>query len=313
MRLVVRRGNSAELYSHATRDGSAAVGVGPTAGRRGPNGLLDLLAPSHGHAAPDRAVGRGRHGERGDRPPLRVDSDTGRRWWRCFARRGTTGFGVIAPGHGRKPWLPNGTMAAVVRVTQHDVPAGTTTHWSTRAMGQRFGISKDTGARIWGDHGLAPWRFDPFQLSADPYLEAKLVDVVGLALDPPERAAVFGVDEKTQYQALDRTQPGLPVVPVRAGTMAHDDQRRRTTDWVAALNSATDAVLTHCRRGHAAVDVRGFVKRLDGAVPRDLDVHVALDNRSAHQGPEIRAWLAQPRQQRWYQHRTIARRRRARG
>ena len=232
----------------------------------------------------------------------RVDSDTVRRWRRRFAQRGTEGLGVIAPGRGRKPWLPDGTVAEVVRITQHEAPADTTTHWSTRAMAQRVGISKHTVARIWRDHGLTPWRVDPVKLSPDPPVEAKLVDVVGLYLDPPDHAAVFSVDETTQCPALDRAQPSLPMVPGRAGTMTHDDKRQGTTDLFAALTIATGAVLTHCQAGHGAIDVLSFFTRIDRAVPRDLDVHVVLDHLSAHQGPEVRARLAQPRQQRWHLH-----------
>jgi len=148
-----------------------------------------------------------------------VDSDTGRRWRQRFAERGPEGLGVIAPGRGRKPCLPDGTVAEVVPVSQHETPADTTTHWSTRTIGKRFGIGKDTVARIWRDHELKPGRVDTFKLSADPHFEAKLVDVGGLYLDPPARAAVFSFNEKTPCQALDRTQPGLPMIPGRAGTM----------------------------------------------------------------------------------------------
>ena len=141
-------------------------------------------------------------------------------------------------------------MAEVVRVTLEETPDDTSTHWTTRSLAKRFGIGKDTVARIWQDHHLQPWKVDTFKISTDPRFEEKLVDVVGLYLDPPERAVVFSFDEKTQCQALDRTQPSLPMKPGRAGTMTHDYKRNGTTDLFAALNVATGEVLYDCREHH---------------------------------------------------------------
>lgn len=121
-------------------------------------------------------------------------------------------------------------------------------------------------------------------------------------MNPPKRAVVFSFDEKTQCQALDRTQPSLPLRPGRAGTMTHDYKRHGTTDLFAALNVASGEVVTHCRKGHAAVDVLEFFKRIDASVPRALSIHVVLDNLSAHKAPEITKWLAHPRRQRWHLH-----------
>ena len=153
-----------------------------------------------------------------------VDSDTVRRWRERFMQSGPGGVGVIVKGRGRKPSLPAGTVAEVLRLT-HERPADGSTHWSTRSMAARVGIGKDAVARIWADHGLKPWRVDTFKISNDPLFEQKLVDVVGLYLNPPARAVVFSFDEKTQCQALDRTQPSLPMKPGRAGTMTHDYNR----------------------------------------------------------------------------------------
>ena len=231
-----------------------------------------------------------------------VDSDTVRRWRARFAEHGTQGVGVIAKGRGRKPGLGEGMVAEVVRVTQHERPGDGSTHWTTRSLARRFGIGKDAVARIWSDHHLKPWRVDTFKISTDPDFERKLVDVVGLYLNPPERAAVFSFDEKTQVQALDRTQPSLPMRPGRAGTMTHDYKRHGTVDLFAALNVATGEVLTGYHKRHTAADVLRFFKHIDATVERRLAIHVVLDNLSAHKAPEITTWLAHPHRARWHLH-----------
>jgi transposase len=231
-----------------------------------------------------------------------VDSDAVRRWRVRFADQGTAGVGAIAKGRGRKPSLPEGTVAEVVRVTCHERPGDGSTHWTTRTLAARLGIGKDAVAKIWADHNLKPWKTETFKLSTDPDFERKLVDVVGLYLNPPERAVVFSFDEKTQVQALDRTQPSLPMRPGRAGTMTHDYRRHGTTDLYAALNVATGEVLTDCQRSHTGADVLRFFKQIDASVPRRLQIHVVLDNLSAHKAPEITTWLAHPRRARWHLH-----------
>src|SRR5450756_1382955 len=148
-----------------------------------------------------------------------VDSDAVRRWRARFADKGADGVGVIAKGRGRKPGLPEGTVAEIVRVTCHETPDDSGTHWTTRSLAKKFGVGKDTIAGVWADHNLKPWRVESFKVSNDPRFEEKLVDVVGLYLNPPARAVVFSFDEKTQCQAIDRTQPSLPMVAGRAGTM----------------------------------------------------------------------------------------------
>jgi transposase len=231
-----------------------------------------------------------------------VDSDAVRRWRIRFAEKGVEGVGVIAKGRGRKPSLPAGTVAEVLRLTQYEKPDDGSTHWTTRRLAGKLGIGKDAVARIWSDHNLKPWKVETFKISNDPNFEEKLVDVVGLYMNPPRRAVVFSFDEKTQCQALDRTQPSLPLRPGRAGTMTHDYKRHGTTDLFAALNIISGEVLTYCRKGHAAVDVLEFFKRIDASVPRGLSIHVVLDNLSAHKAPEITKWLAHPRRKRWHLH-----------
>jgi transposase len=231
-----------------------------------------------------------------------VSANSVRSWRARFEEKGLADFGKIAPGRGRKPWVPAGTVAAVVYDTLHAVPDDGSTHWTTRTMAARHGIGKDTVARIWRDHNLKPWQTKRFKVSGDPRFEEKLVDVVGLYSNPPERAAVFSFDEKTQCQALDRTQPSLPMRPGRAGTMTHDYKRNGTTDLFAALNVATGEVISDCRRRHTAADVLRFFKLIDLHVPRHLDVHVVLDNLSAHKAPEVQKWLAHPKRSRWHLH-----------
>lgn len=229
-------------------------------------------------------------------------SDTVRRWRARFAEAGVEGVGVIAAGRGRKPSVPAEVVEAIVHDTLHSRPEDGSTHWTTRSLAARHEVSKDMVARIWKARHLKPWRVATFKLSNDPDFEAKLVDIVGLYLDPPERAVVLCVDEKTQTQALDRTQPSLPMKPGRAGTMTHDYKRNGTTDLFAALNAATGEVLTECRRRHAHEDFLAFLRKIDREVPKDLDVHLVLDNLSVHKHAAVKKWLADPRRQRFTVH-----------
>jgi transposase len=231
-----------------------------------------------------------------------VDSDTIRRWRRRFAEKGIDGVGVIAKGRGRKPSLPEAVVQEVLHLTHKERPADGSTHWSTRTLAARVGIGKDKVAQIWADHELKPWRVETFKVSNDPQFEEKLVDVVGLYLNPPARAVVFSYDEKTQCQALDRTQPSLPMKAGRAGTMTHDYKRNGTIDLFAAMNIATGEVMTDLRKGHTGTDVLRFFKQIDASVPRGLSVHVVLDNLSAHSTPEIKKWLAHRDRRRWHLH-----------
>jgi transposase len=233
-----------------------------------------------------------------------VDSDAVRRWRSRFVSEGIEGVGRIAKGRGRKPSLPAGTVEEVLRLTHKERPADGSTQWSTRSMAARVGIGKDSVAKIWADHNLKPWKVETFKVSNDPRFEEKLVDVVGVYLNPPARAVVFSFDEKTQCQALDRTQPSLPMKAGRAGTMTHDYKRHGTIDLFAAMNVATGEVLTELRKGHTGADVLRFFKQIDASVPRGLGVHVVLDNLSAHSTPEIAKWLAHKDRRRWHLHYT---------
>jgi len=233
-----------------------------------------------------------------------VGSDTVRRWRSRFAEQGTAGVGVIAKGRGRKPSLGPGIVEEVLRLTHKELPDDGSTHWSTRTLADRVGIGKDSVAKIWSDHNLRPWRVKTFKVSNDPRFEEKLIDVVGLYLNPPARAVVFSFDEKTQCQALDRTQPSLPMKPGRAGTMTHDYKRNGTIDLFAAMNIATGEVMTDLRKGHTGADVLRFFKQIDASVPRGLAVHVVLDNLSAHSTPDIAKWLAHKDRRRWHLHYT---------
>jgi transposase len=232
----------------------------------------------------------------------RVDSDTVRRWRNRFTDQGVDGVGAIAKGRGRKSWLPADTVQRVVEMTLTGRPPGGETHWTTRSLAAQVGVGKDTVAKVWSDHQLKPWKVDVFKLSNDPEFESKLVDVVGLYLKPPARAVVFSFDEKTQCQALDRTQPSLPMKPGRGGTMTHDYKRHGTIDLFAAMNVGTGEVHTHLRQGHAGVDVLAFFKQIDATVEKGLSVHVILDNLSAHKAPEVRQWLAHKNRRRWHLH-----------
>jgi transposase len=228
--------------------------------------------------------------------------DTVRRWRVRYVESGVEGVGVVAPGRGRKPSVPGQVVEAIVHETLHTRPPDGSTHWTTRSLAARHGVSKDMVARIWKARDLRPWRVEVFKLSNDPDFEAKLVDIVGLYLDPPERAVVLCVDEKTQTQALDRTQPSLPMKPGRAGTMTHDYKRNGTTDLFAALNAGSGEVLTECRRQHTHQDFLAFLKRIDRHVPRELDVHLVLDNLAVHKHAEVRKWLDHPKRKRFHVH-----------
>jgi len=192
---------------------------------------------------------------------------------------------------------PEKVEAEIVRRTLHaKPPADVATHWSTRLMAKEFGVSQTTVWRIWRAHGLKPHRVDTFKLSKDPLFVEKLRDVVGLYLNPPERAAVFSVDEKTQVQALDRTQPGLPLKKGRAGTMTHDYKRHGTTNLFAALDIATGAVLHECMPRNSNLEFLRFMKKVERSVAADLDLHVIVDNSATHKHPNVKAWLeAHPR------------------
>jgi len=216
------------------------------------------------------------------------------RWRSRFVEHRIPGLGDM-PRSGGPRSVTDEQVAAVVARTLESTPADAT-HWSTRSMAAESGLSQSTVSRIWRAFGLRPHRAETFKLSADPWFVDKVHDVVGLYLDPPERALVFCVDEKTQIQALDRSQPVLPMMPGTPQRMTHDYVRAGTTTLFAALEVATGKVIGSLHRRHRSQEFRKFLVLLDGEVPDDLDIHLVLDNYATHKTPAIRTWLnAHPR------------------
>ena len=194
------------------------------------------------------------------------------------------------PRSGRPRKITPDDEAEIVRKTLEEKPADAT-HWSCRLMAKEVGVHPTTISRIWRAHGLQPHRIEYFKLSTDPHFVEKLRDVVGLYVDPPERAVVFAFDEKSQIQALDRTQPGLPLKKGRAGTMTHDYKRHGTTTLFAALDVATGEVVHECLPRHRHQEFLRFLRKIERSVASELDIHVILDNYATHKHPAVRAWL----------------------
>jgi transposase len=223
---------------------------------------------------------------------LGVSRPTVSRWLDRYDEQGLSGLVQDRPGRGRPPTLGSEFEAEVVRRTlETKPPPEVATHWSTRLMAAEFDVSQTTIWRIWRAHGLKPHRVERFKLSTDPQFVEKLQDVVGLYVDPPERAVVFSVDEKTQIQALDRTQPGLPLKKGRAGTMTHDYKRHGTTNLFAALDVATGEILHECQPRNRNQEFLRFMKKVERSVPPELEIHVIVDNSATHKHPNIKAWL----------------------
>jgi transposase len=202
-------------------------------------------------------------------------------WRERFAAGGSAALTRIEPGRGRKPRIPAAKVKAIVDATLQTVPSGQT-HWSCRTMAKAQGVSPATVQRIWDANGLQPHRVGTFKLSRDPRFVEKLTDVVGVYLNPPDRAVVLCVDEKSQIQALDRTQPGLPMKRGRAGTMTHDYKRNGTTTLFAALNLLEGTVIGTCLPRHRHQEFLAFLRQLDRAFARNLELHLILDNYHPH-------------------------------
>jgi transposase len=216
------------------------------------------------------------------------------RWRRRFVEHRIAGLGDL-PRSGGPRTVTDEQVAEVISRTLESTPANAT-HWSTRGMAAASGLSQSTVSRIWRTFGLQPHRSESFKLSTDPFFVEKIHDVVGLYLDPPERALVFCVDEKSQIQALNRSQPVLPMMPGTPQRLTHDYVRAGTTTLFAALDIATGKVIGSLHRRHRAEEFRKFLITVDREVPDDLDVHLVLDNYATHKTPAIRKWLlAHPR------------------
>lgn len=211
-------------------------------------------------------------------------------WRRRFAERGLAGIQRDAPRPGRKATIPQSIVRKIIDKTTQEKPADAT-HWSTRTMAKAAGVSRATVHRIWIANGLKPHLVRTFKVSNDPHFAEKVVDVVGLYLNPPEHALVLCVDEKSQIQALDRTQRSLPMYPGRCGTMTHDYKRNGTTTLFAALNVAEGIVIGECMPRHRHQEWLKFLEIIDGSTPADLDVHLIADNYSTHKHPKVQRWL----------------------
>jgi transposase len=221
---------------------------------------------------------------------LQINYKTAAFWRKRFRAEGADCLWEVAEGRGRKPRLTSEDIDRIVDATLQTRPAGAT-HWSCRTMAKAQGLSKATINRIWQSHHLQPHRTKNFKLSRDPKFLEKLTDVVGLYLNPPQKALVLCVDEKSQIQALDRTQPGLPIKKGRCGTMTHDYKRNGTTTLFAALEIAQGRVVGQCYARHRHQEFLRFLKRLDEEFPGEIKLHLVMDNYGTHKHPRVQAWL----------------------
>jgi transposase len=211
-------------------------------------------------------------------------------WTKRFQEQGLFGLSEDAPHGLSSRRLEVEKVKSIVEATLHTKPQNST-HWSTRTMAKVQGVSHTTVQRIWDAHGLQPHRVKTFKLSKDKRFEEKLTDVVGVYLNPPDKAVVLCVDEKTQVQALDRTQPGLPMKKGRCGTMTHDYKRNGTTCLFAAMNVLEGKVLGSCYPRHRNIEFLKFLRTIDREVSDDLDIHMILDNYGTHGHPNVKTWL----------------------
>jgi transposase len=231
---------------------------------------------------------------------LRVDETTVGKWRRRFVEHRMDGL-RDEPRSGTPRTVDDARIETMIVRTLESVPPDAT-HWSSRSMARACGLSVSTVQRIWRAFGLQPHRLETFKLSTDPDFVAKVRDVVGLYVSPPAHAIVLCVDEKSQIQALDRSQPMLPMRPGQPARRSHDYKRHGTTSLFAALDIATGRVIGKCYGRHRAIEFRKFLDEIEDAVPADLDVHLVIDNYATHKAPLVRNWLA--RRPRWHVHLT---------
>jgi transposase len=211
-------------------------------------------------------------------------------WRGRFIAQRIAGIEKDAPRPGRRPRFGKRMVQKIVSMTTQEKPADAT-HWSTRSMARAVGVSEATVRRIWKRHGLKPHLIKSFKLSNDQRFVEKLEDVIGLYLNPPEHAIVLSVDEKSQIQALDRTQPGLPLKRGRCGTMTHDYKRNGTTTLFAALNTLDGTVIGNCQARHRHQEWLKFLKQIDRETEGQGDIHLIADNYSTHKHPRVLAWV----------------------
>jgi transposase len=221
---------------------------------------------------------------------LSIARQTAARWRRRFIARGFEGLTRDAPRSGRKRTIDDAKVRAIVRRTTRTKPAGAT-HWSTRTMAAAEGVSEATVRRVWRAHGLKPHRVDSFKLSNDKHFIEKLNDIVGLYLNPPQQALVLSCDEKSQIQALDRTQPSLPLRSGHAATQTHDYVRHGTTTLFAALCTLDGKVIGTCMKRHRHQEWIKFLKLIDRQTPSDKELHLIVDNYSTHKHAKVLSWL----------------------
>jgi transposase len=222
---------------------------------------------------------------------LGVSRPTVTKWRNRFAQRRLEGL-LDEPRPGRPRTITDEQVERVVITTLESVPKDAT-HWSTRSMAKQVGMTPDAVMRIWHAFGLQPHRQETWKLSKDPQFIEKVHDICGLYLNPPERAVVLALDEKSQIQALDRTAPILPMLPGTPERATHDYERHGTTSLYAALNIQSGEVIGQLHQRHRAIEFLKFLKRIDQNVPAQLDVHLVLDNASSHKTPTVKRWLSQ--------------------
>jgi transposase len=219
-----------------------------------------------------------------------VSRPTVQLWRERFLALRTSGLERDAPRPGRIPRISPQKVSAVIDATLHSRPPHET-HWSTRTMARAEGLSEATIRRIWKQHNLKPHLVTTFKLSRDKRFVEKLTEVVGLYLNPPDKSLVLCVDEKSQIQALDRTQPGLPMKKGRCGTMTHDYKRHGTTTLFAALSTLDGSVIGDCMPRHRHQEFIRFLKRIDAETPAGMDLHLIVDNYGTHKHPRVKSWL----------------------
>ena len=263
-----------------------------------PEAREQLVKYSRGRSLPQRLVQRAKivlmaaDGEQSQviAAKLGLSRPTVQLWRGRFAAQGIAGIEKDASRPGRKPKLSPAKVRRVIQATLETTPRQAT-HWSVRSMAEAQGISRMAVQRIWAAHDLKPHLVRTFKLSNDPQFVEKLVDVVGLYMDPPDRALVLCVDEKSQIQALDRTQPSLPMFPGRAGTLTHDYKRNGTTTLFGALNMLDGRIIAQCLARHRHQEFLKFLKKIDQETEQELDIHLIVDNYCTHKHERVARWL----------------------